>query len=427
MHDGHVDRTSVEFVTLDPARSTDLDQAFAIETSASSPDIVLRYAIADVGWFVGHDGTGALDREAWQRGETLYLPDDRALLYPTELTDGVASLLPDVERPAVVLVVRVDADGDAHLDGAERAIVRSRAKLAYETVTDADLPAGFRALSDRIDAAATRRGASRVEPPEQIVEPDERAGSGQRFVVRFRPRNDSELRNASMSLAANLAVAAALQGAGTGLFRVMPEPDVAAVRRLRHTARAFGMRWPDDVDLAAFERTLGGDDPRAVAFAAAVRRAAGGASYRPFVAGSTPWHSAVAATYAHATAPLRRLADRYVLDATLSIANGDPVQAATRDAFARLAPVMGRADARAGQIDRAVIDLLEALSLVDRVGATFDAVVTDVDDRGARVQIAEPAVVARVGAHGVQPGDTVKVELTEVDVAARRVRFERVG
>src|SRR6185312_12560357 len=122
----HVDRTAMPFVTLDPASSTDLDQAFTIERAGA--DLVLRYAIADIGWFV--DDGGPLDAEAWHRGETLYLPDGRAPLYPPVLSEEAASLLPGGPRPAIVFTVRVAPDGAARLDGAERATVRSRAKLA---------------------------------------------------------------------------------------------------------------------------------------------------------------------------------------------------------------------------------------------------------------------------------------------------------
>src|SRR3954471_13541573 len=91
----HADRTDMPFVTLDPASSTDLDQAFAIEAAGS--DLRLHYAIADVAWFV-EDG-GAIAAEAWQRGMPLYLPDGKAGLYPPVLSIGAASLLPDGPRP----------------------------------------------------------------------------------------------------------------------------------------------------------------------------------------------------------------------------------------------------------------------------------------------------------------------------------------
>ena len=81
----HVDRTGIEFLTLDPASSTDLDQAFAIELAGShnDADVILRYAIADVGWFVRHGDL--IDREAWKRGVTVYMPHDRVGLHPPRL------------------------------------------------------------------------------------------------------------------------------------------------------------------------------------------------------------------------------------------------------------------------------------------------------------------------------------------------------
>ena len=135
----HVDRTARPFVTLDPAGATDLDQAFALETAGG--DIVLHYAIADVGSFV--QPGDALDTEAWQRGLTVYLPDERARLYPAAISEGAASLLPNGPRPAVVFTVRVDEGGSSRLDGVERAIVHSRAKLAYDSVRPEDLPPEF--------------------------------------------------------------------------------------------------------------------------------------------------------------------------------------------------------------------------------------------------------------------------------------------
>ncbi|MCU1364412.1 MAG: ribonuclease [Ilumatobacteraceae bacterium] len=418
--DGHVDRTDIAFVTLDPATSTDLDQAFVIERGAGD-DLVLRYAIADVPWFVTPGS--ALDIEAWNRGVTTYLPDGRAGLYPPTLSEAAVSLLPDGPRPAVVFIVRVGSDGAVVLDGVERAVIRSRAKLAYETATAADLPADFDELAARITAAEDRRGASRVEAPEQEVEPD---GSGG-YRIAFRPRLHNEDSNAAMSLATNLAVADLLFAHHTGLFRVMAEPDERSVRRLRFTAKALGLSWPDNVELGPFQRTLDANAPKQAAFLMAVRRAGGGADYAPFVDGVVPWHSAMAATYCHATAPLRRLADRYVVEAALAVANGAPVPDHVQAAFARLPEVMDKAESRSSRVERAVIDLVESVALKGREGQTFDAVVTDVDDRGARIQLADPAVVARVSAHHVEPGDAFPVRLVSADPAKRTVTFERIG
>jgi len=413
----HADRTAEHFVTLDPATSTDLDQAFTIEQSGA--DLLLHYAIADVGWFV-EDG-GVIDGEAWRRGTTLYLPDGRAGLYPPVLSEGAASLLPDGPRPAVVFTVRVRHDGAVSLDRAQRAIIRSRAKLAYENVADADLPPGFAEFARRIEQAEQRRGAARIDPPEQEVEP---LADG-RYALRFRPRHEAETRNASMSLATNMAVADALLAHRTGLFRVMADPDARAVKRLRLTATAFGLNWPDRATLADFSRGLDATDSKHAAFMLAVRRAGTGAAYAPFRDGKVPWHSAMAATYAHATAPLRRLADRYVVEAALAVANGRDVPASVEAAFVKLPKVMARADALSGQVERAAIDLAEAAMLSGREGEQFEAIVTDVDERGVRMQLCDLPVVARIVAHRVAPGDMMRVKLVAADPVTRKVEFQR--
>ena len=416
--DQHADWTDRAFVTLDPASSSDLDQAFVIEPAGAN--LILHYAIADVAWFV-RDGD-LLDVEAWKRGTTTYLPDGKASLYPPVLSEQAASLLPGSPRPAIVLTVRIAPDGAVGLERATRALIRSRAKLAYETATEADLPAGFAELSRRIGEAEDRRGAARVDPPEQEV----RADAAGRFTLRFRPQLASEQRNAALSLAANLAAADAMLAAHTGLFRVMPEPDAGAEKRLRGTARAFHLDWPPDMPLSAFEKRLHATTPPEAAFMLAIRRAGRGASYVPWSAGERPWHAAMAATYAHSTAPLRRLADRYVLQAVLAITNGRPVPEAVTAAFERLPDAMARAEARDGQIERAVIDLAEVALLANHEGEIFPAIVTDIGDSGARIQLSDLPVVARTAAHDVIPGAAIHVRLLAADPTRRRLDFQRV-
>lgn len=411
----HADRTARAFVTLDPATSTDLDQAFALE--AAGADWLLHYAITDVGWFV--DDADPLDAEAWKRGTTTYLPDGKASLYPPALSEGAASLLPGVVRPAIILTVRVDPEGEVNLDGVERAVIRSRAKLAYETVRDADLPPGFAELAARIGKAEQRRGATRVDPPEQELQANGEGG----FTLSFRPLLPSETRNAALSLAANLAVAKVMQEAGTGLFRVMAPPDARAEQRLRGTAAALRLDWPASLALAAFERRLDPALPPHAAFMMAIRRAGNGASYKPFDPAEPPWHAAIAAPYSHATAPLRRLADRYVLLTVLALANGRPIPPEVEGAFTRLPKVMARAAARDGRIERAVIDLAEASMLAGLEGCTFTATVTDMTDDTARLQLQDMPVIATAKAPGAFPGETLHVRLEHADPALRTLAF----
>jgi exoribonuclease R len=218
-----------------------------------------------------------------------------------------------------------------------------------------------------------------------------------------------------------------LYDAGTGLFRVMPEVDERRHRLLKHSARAFGLEWNDGQSLEEFERSLARDDPRTSAFLIAVRRAAGGANYAPFDATERPWHSAVAATYAQATAPLRRLQDRYVIEAALAVANGRDVPDEIAAAFDELPSAMSKGEQRANQAERRAVDLAEAVCLLGREGEIFDAVVIDEGEWGVEVQVREPAVLTRLTTRGVDPGDDVRVRLEAVDVAERRVDFQRVS
>ena len=243
----------------------------------------------------------------------------------------------------------------------------------------------------------------------------------------LRPQALAEQRNAALSLATNLAVADALYAAQTGLFRVMAGPDDRVRARLRHIASALGLNWPAAESLEAFTRSLDLAQPNAAAFALAIRRAGNGANYVPYQAGVKPWHAAMAATYCHMTAPLRRLADRYVIRAALAVVNGQPVPAEVTAAFARLGPVMGKADARANQIDRAVIDLAEAAMLSGREGESFAAVVTEVDEVGPRIQLCDLPVVTRVTGHGAAPGRKLTVRLVAADPVKRTASFERIA
>jgi exoribonuclease R len=175
------------------------------------------------------------------------------------------------------------------------------------------------------------------------------------------------------------------------------------------------------------ERTLDPAEPSQAALLLAIRRASPGASYAPYRDGVTPWHAAMAATYAHSTAPLRRLADRYVVMAALAVANGQPVSSATSEAFAKLPKVMARAGGLGGNIQRAVIDLAEAVVLKDRIGETFTAVVTDVDQRGPRIQLCGLPIVSRLKNAEVAAGETIKVRLEIADPEARRIEFSIIG
>ena len=171
-----------------------------------------------------------------------------------------------------------------------------------------------------------------------------------------------------------------------------------------------------------------GLDPAVPAHASLMQEATGvgrGAGYTAFD-GAPPaehGHFAIAADYAHATAPLRRLQDRYVSECCLAASAGSPPPDWVRAALPGLPASMAAADRRARAVERGVVDLVEAVLLQGREGERFAAVVID----DGLVQLREPAVRARLAEGTPEPGSEVTVRLDRADPAARTVAFSAVG
>ena len=417
------DRTGVAFVTIDPPGSLDLDQAF--HAARRGAGYRVSYAIADPGAFVRPGGR--LDEEARARGATLYAPDTRVPLYPESLGEGRASLLAGGDRPAVLWTIDLDAAGLPVEARVERAVVRSRARLEYAAVQQA-LDDGTAApelvlLREigllRLAREADRGGVSLPTPAQEVVR-----GPDGRYALAFVAPLPVEGWNAQISLLTGMTAARIMVDGGVGLLRTMPPPDPGAVAALRRSAAALGCRWARGLGYADFIRSL---DPAVPAHAALLSLATTllrGAAYTAFD-GAPPAvgeHSAIAAPYAHATAPLRRLADRFVSETVLALTAGAEVPDWCRAALPALPGLMAAADRRQRALDRAVLDHVEATVLAGRVGETFEAVVTDMDAKGGIVQIADPAVRARLV--GTAPlGERIAVRLAEADAGQRRVRF----
>ncbi|WP_143163016.1 RNB domain-containing ribonuclease, partial [Couchioplanes caeruleus] len=209
------DRTDVPLVTVDPATSRDLDQAMHL--SRRNGGYRVRYAIADVASYVRPGGP--LEAETWVRGQTIYLPDGKVPLHPPVLSEDAASLLPGVDRAAVLWTIDLDADGAIAAVALERARVRSRAKLDYAGLQDAvaagDAPEPIALLAEiggLLAARAAGRGAINLPLPAQEVEPD---GDGWRLVLRA-PLPVEE-HNAQISLLTGMAAASLMLAGGVGL------------------------------------------------------------------------------------------------------------------------------------------------------------------------------------------------------------------
>ena len=422
-----LDRTDIPFVTLDPVGARDLDQALHIERNGSG--FVVHYAIADVAAFV--TAGDPVDEEANRRGETLYGADSNIPLHPPVLSEGAASLLPDTIRPALLWTIQVDEEGEGTDVHVERALVRSRAQLDYEgaqrslddgTADDViTLLAEVGRLRERREAD---RGGVSLPMPEQVVEMNE-----QGWRLGFRSMSPVERWNAQISLLTGMAAASLMVYARVGLLRTLPPPDNRDVQRLHRTARALKIDWPAEQLYPDFIRSLDPARSNHAAMITACTRLLRGSGYVGFdgEVPADPQHAALASEYAHVTAPLRRLGDRYAGEICVALCAGEAVPAWVLDRLHQLPEVLQESGRRAHRYEAAILDLVEAGVLTHRVGEKFDAVIVDVDDRdGTRgvVTIQEPAVEAPVAGSGRLPlGSDVQVELTRADVEARKVEF----
>ena|GEM_PF-211645 len=318
------DARDLPLVTIDPPGARDLDQA--VHVSRHDDGFTLHYAIADVGAFVVPGG--AVDLEAQRRGQTVYLPDGNAPLHPRVLSEDRASLLEGRDRPAVLWTIDFARDGAMRRATVERALVRSTAQLDYAGVqalvdAGAELPAAIRALQafgETRTRAAIERGAVELQLPAQEFARDA-DGS---WTLRLEPTTAVDAWNAECSLATGMAAAAFMVRARVGVLRTLPRADAASEAAFRDAVAAMGVDWPADMPRGEFLAQLPPQDPRTLAIMTAATRLLRGSDYLAFDGELPPaearYHAGVAAEYAHATAPLRRLADRFASEACLAAA-----------------------------------------------------------------------------------------------------------
>ena len=421
------DETAVPFLTIDPPGSMDLDQAIFIERVGKGYRV--RYAIADVPAFVTPGG--AIDAEARKRGQTLYAPDRRTPLHPDQLGEDAASLLPNQVRPAFVWDMQLDSDGEGTSVDVYRAMMSSTKRLTYAQVQAAvDSGTADERLSLLKEVGELRitleqdRGGASLPIPEQVVSMDQNGT----YVLSLRPPVPAEDWNAQISLLTGMAAAEMMLHAEVGILRTMPDPDHNVILRFRRQARALGVTWPAEMLYGELLRSLDRSDPKHLALIHAATSLFRGAGYTPFDGGvpELTLHAAVAAPYAHVTAPLRRLVDRFGLIVCASICSDTPVPDWVRHALPTLPEIMTASEHVANTMERACTDAVEAAAMQHRVGETFRALVVDVTNSGGLVQLSDPAILAH--ADGVSTAGTeAMVELIEADVATRSVRFQVVG
>ena len=488
--DGARDARDLELVTIDPPGSMDLDQAVLLERlptqagvgtgDAPEPSAAYRvhYAIASLATFVTPGG--ALDTELRRRGETIYAPDAATPLHPEVLSHGAASLLQDAERPACLWTIDLDERGEVVSARVERALVRSRARLSYAQVqaaidgedalpqeVPADLPELLAEIGRlRLEREAARGGIS-MTTPEQVIEaaetgaavtagtreaagtagpdsPDASDGSSAPggYRLAYRVPVPAEQYNAQISLLTGMCAARIMVECGIGILRTLPPARPEDYARLRRVAAALGIDWPAAQPYPELVRGLDHAIPSHAAFMEQAMSLFRGSGYLAFGVGGVgvpaddeaadseeAVHSAIAARYAHVTAPLRRLADRYGEEVCIAACAQTPVPEWVLQALPDLPGVMEQTGKRARAIGRGALTALEALVLRGHEGEVFDGVITSERDGRGELVLAEPAVVTEIRAGkkavdgGLPVGERVRVRLLSADPTSG-IRFQ---
>jgi len=443
------DLRDIPFVTIDPATSTDLDQALFIERAGDGYKVL--YAIADVPSFVAPGG--ALDTETRRRGQTFYAPDGRIPLHPEVISEHAGSLLAEQDCGAFVWDFVLDAQAETVTVTVGRATVRSRAKLSYkgvqEQIDDGTAPPVLQLLKEvglkRVELERLRGGASLNMPEQEIVQAAD--GGGYRIVAA--PSLPVEDWNAQISLMTGMAAAQLMLDGKVGILRTMPAPDERSLRHFKTQTTALGKPWDGRISYGEYLRTLDASDPKQLAILHSAGTLFRGANYTPFD-GEVPEvviQAAIGAPYAHTTAPLRRLIDRFVLVICEALSNNHDIPAWAREALPSLPEIMASSDQLAGRLERAALDTVEAALVANHIGQEFDAVVISgskpngsgngngngkgngtgkANGNGGPygiVQIREPAVTARCDGE-LESGTEVRVRLVKADIASREIRFE---
>ena len=448
------DLLDVPFVTIDPAGSMDLDQAVNIQDAGAAGGVGaaggagadpadgaarwrVRYAIADVAAFV--DPAGALMAESLQRGQTMYLPDEPTRLHPAELSEGSASLLPDQTRPAVVWDILLHADGEVAECTVYRALIRSVKRFDY-TEVEADMKRGtlhpaiaqLPEVGRARQSSDLRRKAINLRLPSISVERTESDDGTERYVLDIDERLEMNDFNSELSLLAGMCAGEMMVRAGVGILRTLPPAGDKEIAAFDNGARALGFDRSGR-SIGELLADIDASTPRGMALMRDAQSLLRGAGYQHFglvggggrveVATQPSIHAGIGGHYAHVTAPLRRLVDRFATEVCLAIANSQPIPEWVTANVDQVLSTMKSSGQTASAVDRACLNLTEAVVLQPWVGQNFNATVLHSDGADkAKILVEQPPILTTcVG--GPDEASTIKVTLIEAEPAARKVRF----
>lgn len=410
--EGRRDLRQVTTLTIDGASSKDLDDALSVLPPQADGAIRVLISIADVDAAVPEGSP--LDVAARARGTTVYLPDGVFPMIPRSLSEDRLSLLPDVDRAAVTVELRIDPDGVVTAADPCLSLIRNHARLTYEGAAaflDRDEVAGvpeparqplrwLRAAASRLGAARKARGGIALQRGEVKLRCEGEGNPTE--VVPLRETSAHRLVERLM-VAANEAMASWLAARGLPAFyRVQDEPDAERVARLVDYAHNFGFETAFGAritprGLSAFEEQF---QSSAVApqVRTVLRRVLGRARYQPQPA---PHFGLASPGYLHFTSPIRRYADLAVHRVVKAHLAGSRDASLVDTAQSELSDHLNAAAGRARRAETERLRQLLARFYASRLGERCTGHVVSIKARGLIVQL------DGLGASGLLPADSL--------------------
>jgi ribonuclease R len=419
---------ALPFLTIDPADARDHDDAVFAEVTEGG--FRLHVAIADVAWFV--PAGSALDRAAFERGNSVYFPDRVVPMLPEALSGDACSLKAGADRAALVLAMDIGRDGAVGAVSVTRARIRVAANLAYEVAQATVEGGGEPALRPLVEplwgawrALMKARGQRRpldLDLPERQVVLDP---SGAITAVRLRARLDAHRVIEEMMIAANVAVARLLEARKAPvMYRCHEPPGREKLLALKEYLETLGISFAlgQVVTPETFNRVLKqvGGRPEAEVVSEQVLRTQTQALYTPRNSG----HFGLSlGAYAHFTSPIRRYADLVVhrsLVSALGLGEGG-LPAGAESRMGAIAEHISLTERRAMEAERETLDRYVANHLAGRLGEVLEARVTGVTAFGLF------ATVEGVGGDGLLPAAALGQEYFRFDEASRALVGEQTG
>ena len=456
---GRVDITHLELVTIDGEDSRDFDDA--VYAIPSKNGWKLMVAIADVSHYVKEGSQ--LDAESLERGNSVYFPHRVVPMLPESISNGLCSLNPELERLCMVCEMEIDSLGSLLEYKFYSAVMLSHARLTYTEVNEmlenkkSKLRKKYKKIENNIDflyglyqtlrISRQKRGVMDFDRIESQILFDDQ-GKIENIVAR--KRNDAHRLIEECMLMANQAAAKYLQKENEDfLYRVHPKPTPEKVEITRQFLTAIDLRLdgglePESSDFAKLLKNASGREDENI-IKTVVLRTMKQATYTP----NNEGHFGLAfEDYAHFTSPIRRYPDLLVHRAIKRALSNKHRERSNK--MVELGAHLSMTERRADDASRDVEQWLKCEYMRDKVGESFNGVISGVAGFGLFVELTEIFVEGLISVRDLKEdyfiyddvhhqlkgqrggriyrlGDLIKVKVASVNLDDRKIEFVPVS